>query len=94
MSLVATLGDLATGTGNGSIVSVANLNFTINGIPIAVVGDLVQASGIWGTYTGPILTGSLTRTINGRPMAIDGSAWQAGPYSGTILTQNQLFVFA
>ncbi|WP_082624951.1 PAAR domain-containing protein [Paraburkholderia caribensis] len=70
-SPVATLGTVTT---HGGIVTSASSGVTIDGRPVACVGDTVTCP-LHGT--GVIIEGSLG-TINGRPLAHHGSGTTCG----------------
>lgn len=82
---------IATGismAGGGQVIATA-LNVFINGIPVALLGDLIMPHGIGLHASSMIVTGTPNVFINGRPIATLISQTTC---SDTIIT-NQYTVF-
>lgn len=68
------LGDKTT---HGGKVISASANFTVNGIKVALIGDLISCP-VPGHGINPIVEGWPHRTFNGRAVVVDGCKCQCG----------------
>ncbi|MBJ7314279.1 PAAR domain-containing protein [Rugamonas sp. CCM 8940] len=75
MRNVIRLGD-ATSHG-GKVISCSLKNFTINGIPVACVGDTCICP-MPGHGSCTIVSGSKRHTVNGKQLAFDGDTTSCG----------------